>query len=106
MNQITWIFIGIIAMSVTGVTLRTTVDDILGGIVGAVIWAYWALSATNVQIIRDGHEPIQESYPALALFGAGLVALHILILLVGTGKILDVRGKDYMGEQQGRPPGP
>lgn len=106
MNQVTWIFIGIIAMSVTGVTLRTTVDDILGGIIGAVIWAYWALSATNIEIIRDGHEPIVESYPALALFGAGLVAVHILVMLVGAGKILDVRDADYMGEQQNPPRGP
>lgn len=105
MNQITWIFIGIIAMSVTGVTLRATIDDILGGLAGAIVWGYWALSATNVEIIRDGHPVVTESYPGLALFGAGLVGIHVIVMLVGAGKILDVRGGDYMGEQQG-PPGP
>lgn len=106
MNQITWIFLGIIAMSVTGVTLRARIDDILGGLIGAIAWGYWAISATHVEIIRDGHDPIVEAYPGLAFFGAGLVGVHIIVMLVGAGKILDVRGADYFGEQENPPRGP
>lgn len=90
------------ALAITAATLFRSIDDILGGLVGMVIWGYWSLSATNVEIVRDGHDVIVESYPALALFGGGIAALNLLIMLVGSGRMLDVRDADYFGEQQGQ----
>lgn len=103
MNQLTWLFIGVMALSATGVTFRSRVDDVLAGIIGVLVWAYWSLGATNVEIVRDGHDVIVESYPGLALFGAGMVALHIMVLLIGTGKLMDVRGERMAEDVQKRP---
>lgn len=98
MNQVTWLFLGIMALSATGVTIRSDVDDILAGIVGVLLWGYWGLRATNVEIVRDGHPIITESYTGLAWFAGGMVALHVLVLLLGTGQILDVRDQELSDE--------
>lgn len=103
MNQLTWLFIGVMALFATGVTFRSRVDDVLAGIIGVLVWAYWSLGATNVEIVRDGHDVIVESYPGLALFGAAMIALHIFVLLFGTGKLMDVRGERMVEDVQKRP---
>lgn len=98
MNQVTWLFLGALAASCTGLTIRSQVDDILTGITGILLWSYWGLRATNVEIVRDGHPIITESYPGLAFFAAGMVGLHVLVLLLGAGQILDVRDRELTDE--------
>lgn len=102
MEQTTWIFLGVLAASISAVTLFTDLEDILGGFVGAIAWALWGFGATNVETVT-GCCVHTESYPALALFGGvGMGGLMLLVMLVGAGKILDPRGEDFLGEQSGR----
>jgi len=95
MDQTTWLLLAFLASTTTYVTLFRDVEDILGGIVGMFLWGLWALGATNVEIVRAGDTAIltqTESYPVLALFGAGMAAVMFLILLTGAATMLDPRG--------------
>jgi len=108
MDQLTWLFLGTVALAVTGATLFTDVEDIVGGMCGAVLWSLWALSATNVELVRASDTGIvtqTQTYPALALLGAGLAAVSVLILLTGATTLLDPRGADLLDSpERGRGP--
>lgn len=105
MDQLTWLFLGAFAVATTAATLFTDVEDIVGGMLGAVLWSLWALGATNVELVRatdTGLVTQTESYPALALLGAGLAAVLVLILLTGATTLLDPRGADLIESSERR----
>jgi len=108
MDQLTWLFLGAFAVATTGATLFTDVEDIVGGMCGAVLWSLWALGATNVELVRATDTEIvtqTQSYPALALLGAGLAAVSVLLLLTGATTLLDPRGADLVdAPERGRGP--
>ena len=86
-------------MATTAATLFTDVEDIVGGMLGAFLWSLWALGATNVELVRatdSGLVTQTQSYPALALLGAGLAAMLVLILLTGATTLLDPREADLI----------
>jgi len=92
MEQLTWIFLGCIALGISAATLFTDLEDILGGLVGAVAWALWALGATNLEYAQQSGPPAgSDAQIGIAFFGAGLAAIMLLTMLVGAGQMLDVR---------------
>lgn len=110
MDQLTWLFLGSLAVATTAATLFTDVEDIVGGMLGTLLWSLWALGATNVELVRatdTGLVTQTQTYPALALVGGGLAALSVLILLAGSTTLLDPRGADLIDPpDRGRGPGP
>lgn len=99
MEQMTWIFLGCIATAITAATLFTSVEDILGGLVGMLAWALWALGATNLEYRREA-VTYADSQMGLAFFGAGMAAVCLIIMLVGAGKMLDVRDAGFEPQQR------
>lgn len=91
MMQTTWLALGALAVVATGASIWTDERDrgIIGGVVGFLTFLFWAYGALGVQIPdQGGGQPIELSYPVLAVFGAGLAALalastidHVLALL-------------------------
>jgi hypothetical protein len=103
MDQLTWIFLGCIALGISAATLFTDLEDILGGLVGAVAWALWALGATNLEYAQQSGPPVgSDAQVGIAFFGAGLAAIMLLTMLVGAGRLLDVRRAGFDAEGGGR----
>ena len=100
MEQLTWIFLGCIALSISAATLFTDLEDILGGLVATLAWALWALGATNIEYVNQAGEVVgSQNQTGLAFFGAGMAALMLLVMLVGAGRMLDVRDAGFDPQQ-------
>jgi len=84
MFQFTWIFLGVVALVVTVMTLRTADDQlaIVSGLAGTMSWALWGYSALNVVVISGGTEFAQQ-YPSLAAFGVVMAIPNLFVALTG-----------------------
>lgn len=106
MEQLTFIFVGCIALAFTAATLFTRLEDIFGGFVGAVAWAFWALGATNLEYAQESGPPVGGGpETGLAFFGAGMAAFMLIVMFVGSGKVLDVRDAGFEPQERGGGPG-
>lgn len=90
MEQAVWFMLTVLACAATGATLFSEADDILFGFIGAVLWGFWAWSATHIEIITACCRHV-ESYTGLAWIGAGIAALNLLMMLAGSITVLDPR---------------
>ena len=84
MLQHTLIFLGVVALVATTITLRTSDDElaIIGGLAGTLSWALWAYSTLNVVATSGGSE-FTYSYPSLALFGLAMAIPNFYVALTG-----------------------
>lgn len=84
MLQHTLIFLGIVALVATTITLRTADDQlaIIAGLVGTLSWSLWAYSALNVVAVSGGSE-FAYSYPSLAAFGVAMAIPNLFVALTG-----------------------
>lgn len=103
MEQLTWMFVGCIALAISGATLYTDLEDIFGGLVGAIAWALWALGATNLEYAQESGMPAgSDAQIGIAFFGAGMAAFMLLVMFVGAGKMLDVRDAGFDAQKGSR----
>lgn len=102
MEQLTWIFLGVVAMGITGVTLFSSVEDILGAALGTLAWGFWALGATALEYRSQTGELVAGTgQDGIAFVGAAIAAIHLLMMIVGTGRMLDVRNAGFDPQERG-----
>jgi len=84
MYQFSWIFLGVVALVVTVMTLRAGDDQlaIVSGLAGTISWALWGYSALNVVVVSGGTEFAQQ-YPSFAAFGVVMAIPNLFIALTG-----------------------
>lgn len=83
MDQVTWLFVGGIALLTTTGVLITAVDEIVFGVGGIILWAIWGWGATNLEIITESGAIVQRSYPELAIVALGLIVLNLVVVSEG-----------------------
>lgn len=100
MEQAVWLFFGLLALVVSaGAIAVRSVPQLVAQIATAfsvMVWAYWAISATNVVVITDGGGEIVRSYTGAMFLGLAAAAIMLLFLvesvfsLLGAGDTTDV----------------
>lgn len=100
MLQHTWIFLGIVALVATSITLRTPDDQlaIIAGLAGTLAWTLWAYGALNVVAVSGGQE-FAYSYPSLTAFGVAMVMPNLFVAL--TGPLSIARDRDQLANEVG-----
>lgn len=99
MEETIFLLLAVMGMVISAGVMVGPIDDIFGGLAGALVWGYWALGATEVQLTSDCCV-VTESYPGLAVLGGGFAAVHVLILLVGATTVLDPREDRFIEEER------
>lgn len=95
-----WLFIGVIALLLSGATLFTDLSDILGGLLAGLTWVLWAFGATNIEIYDTGASgSVQTGGEAIALLGAAFAVVMLLVMLAGSARALDVRDTELAERQ-------
>jgi len=103
-----WLFVGLIALSATGVALSTqtvasaTMPDadgiaIFSGIVGFLSWGFWSFGSLTVVVATSGGLA-QAKMPGLTMLGVALAILCGYIALTGPAEIIASRYKDPRAE--------
>ena len=98
MLQSAWLFIGVIALLVTGVSVLTKTegarlipnDDavaIYSGIVGFVSWGIWTYGSLDVRVVGDS-VTYTFNMPAVTLFGVAMATIPAFIALTGPANIV------------------
>lgn len=84
MTPLAWVFLGLVALVTTVITLTTTDDQtaIITGLMATTGWALWAYSALNITVYSQG-TLFTESYPSMALFGLLLAVPNLFVALTG-----------------------
>jgi len=99
-----WLFIGFVALCVTGVAVLTQTrgvalipqDDavaIVSGTVGFVSWAIWAYGAFDVRVVGDSVTYSFTMSP-VAIFGVMMALIPAYVALTGPAEIIASRYKD------------
>lgn len=73
-----FIFLGIVALSVSAGTVTRTVDARVGGMLASILWFVWGVNAFRVVSYTNAGEPIVHHWDALAFVGMGLGVLFLL----------------------------
>ena len=100
MLQHSWIFLGIVSLVVTTITLRTPDDQlaIICGLAGTLAWALWAYGALNVVAV-SGAQEFTYSFPSLTLFGVAMAMPNLYIAL--TGPLSIARDREQLANEVG-----
>lgn len=98
MLQHSWIFLGIVALVATVLTLRTADDQlaIIGGLAGTLAWALWGYSALNVITVSGGTE-VAYAYPSMAAFGVAMAIPNLFVAL--TGPLQIAKNRDELANE-------
>lgn len=100
MLQLTWLFVGALAMLATALTLRTADDQtaIMSGLAGTITWLLWAYSALNV-VTYDGGSQFTHAYPGLAALGVMLALPNLFVALTGPLMVARDQTSSYVGDE-------
>lgn len=92
MLQHTWIFLGVVALVATVMTLRTPDEQlaIIGGLTATITWGVWAYGALDVTTVSGGTE-FAYAYPSLAAVGVVLAIPCLFVALTGPLRIVQDR---------------
>lgn len=98
MLQHTLIFVGVVALVATTISLRTGDDQlaIISGLAGTLSWSLWAYSTLNVVAVSGGSE-FAYSYPSLAAFGIAMAIPNLFVAL--TGPLQIARDRSQLTEE-------
>lgn len=84
MMQTTWLVLAVFSFAALGLAFLSEEPDrtIMGGLVAFIGWGLWSFAAFNVQIPdQGGGQPIQLSYPPLAIFGVLLAVIALALTI-------------------------
>jgi len=84
MLQSNWHLLGGLAVLATGSILLTDIDEIIAGAAGTILWAGFALGATNIVKPQGVCCTYTTSSPLLAVFGGAMAAIMLAVALYGT----------------------
>lgn len=73
-----FVFLGIVALAVSAITVNRTVDARVGGLLACVLWFVWGLNAFRIVEYTDAGEAIVHNWDVLAFVGFGLAVLFLI----------------------------
>lgn len=84
MNQLPWLFIGLLAAVATFLSVTTTDDQtgIISGLIGTLTWLTFSYHSLSVTVYSNGTEFVSR-YPELAALGVALAAPNLFVALTG-----------------------
>lgn len=92
MLQLTWLFVGVVALLTTVGALRSGYDTatrLIAGAFAMVLWAVWAFGAYSVEVVSHG-EQFVYGYPQLAYVGfAGAVIMFLFVIRLAFALLRD-----------------
>lgn len=83
MLQLTFVFVGVLALVGTLGAVETGLDHETRAISAAfsmAAWAYWAVSALSVDAVASDGSIVSETYLGLLALGAAAAAIMLLVL--------------------------
>lgn len=85
MQELTWVFLGVIAAAATYVALSTPDDQrvIIFGLIGFLTWGLFAYGALSVQHVSANGVISIHRYPALTAWGLMMAAPNFYVALTG-----------------------
>lgn len=99
MDGLTFLWLGSVALLVSGATLVSSAlldgrgadhsVDIIGGLGSAILWGVWALSAGNVERVSNGGV-VGYSYEPLTYVGVMFAAGMLIVGVFGVVGIVDI----------------
>lgn len=103
MLQLTFLWLGTAALLVTLTTLGGSVIlevrggvrhmvDVLGGVLGATLWAIWGLGATNIQVVSNG-TVVTEGSASLGFVAVIMGGVSLILAIVGVSSLANVLGE-------------
>lgn len=89
MFEVTFVALGAVAVVATIMATRGRMDDLsqfIWSVLGAVLWAVWAVQATGVETVSSG-VVIESSYTSLVLVGGVFAAVMVLSAILRFGDL-------------------
>lgn len=87
MEQTVWLAVGALAVLASGLAMLGRVDRdtrTIASIGATVLWAFWALGAQNVVVVRGCHDDIcayTQTYSGLTAIGVGFAVIMLLAFI-------------------------
>lgn len=94
MTPLSWVFVGVVGVGATYVTLTTDSDQlaIISGLIGLVTWLLFSFQSLDIVLYEDGIE-LTKRYPAMAVWGLAMAAPNLYVALTGPLEIVRDRAQ-------------